>query len=158
MSEHLTSQNEAPRATPRNVANVLMGRKVVETAEIALPKAGDVIIRDGQELMYVPDLRWTKRVKDGKLVDVQVPYTYQQYYSHSFEDPVTHRWEPAPGHDGKFRLFDDAAALRMHGRIFTQDELEDLPNNLPDEDALFLESINGGRAAEYKEFYGQQNT
>jgi hypothetical protein len=106
--------------------------------------------------MFVPDLRWTKSVKEGKLVDVQVPYTYRQYYSHSFEDPVTHRWEPAPGHEGKFRLLDAATALHIHGRVFSQEELQDLPNNLPDDEALFLDSINGDRAVEYQEFLEQQ--
>lgn len=156
MTERFTPHNEPLQATPRNLAYAVLRRRGIESGETAQPKAGDVIIRDGEELMFVPDLRRTKRLIDGKLVEVRVPYTYRQYYSHSFEDPETDRWESAPGWDYKFSLCDDKVALLKHGRTFTREELKDLPDNLPTDDVLFLGKFGGYRVENYLAYLAQQ--
>ena len=42
--------------------------------------------------------------------------------------------------------------MRLEGRIFTVDELVNLPTSLPNETALFLVSPEGEAAAEYKQY------
>ena len=156
MNEQLIPQKETHQATPRDFAYFILRSKSIESTEAVRPKAGDVIMRDGVELMFVPELRWTRRLKDGVMVNVQAPYTYQQFYSHSFEDPKSHQWECGPGHDTKFSLFDDEAALRAHGRTFTSEELKDLPTNLPTDDVLFLGKFGDDRVEDYLIYLAQQ--
>lgn len=115
-------------------------------------KSGDIIERDGKEYILVPELRWAERWEDGRKISYQVPYTYRQYYAHTYEEPATGHRIPGPGWDAKFRLYDDNIAMLLHNRTFTKDELEDFPANLPNADCLFVSDPDGGRAMEYKEY------
>lgn len=153
MNERLPTEKPTGKATPLDLAKAVLRRnseaKVKEPETIA--KAGDVVERDGVTYMYVPSLRSSKKIVDGRYVDARVPHTYRQYYSHSFEDPRTGRWESAPGWDSRLRLRDGEVARRHHGRVFSEEELRDLPNNLPQDDALFLRPMDSYEVEEYLE-------
>jgi hypothetical protein len=155
MNEHVAPKTQKRNITPRDVMLAAMRHEYVESVTPLLPihyKAGEVIERGDETIIAVPKLRWTETITNGVCTKIQVPYTYRQYYAHSFEDPHTGRWEAAPGHDSKYRLTDATSAMRLHGRIFTVDELADLPTSLPDEAALFLASPESNAAAEYKRY------
>lgn len=64
-------------------------------------------------------------------IKIQVPYTHRQYYAHLFEDPDTGRWEAALGHAPTSRPTDATSTMRLQGRIFTVDELVNLPTSFP---------------------------
>ena len=154
MNEQLPAEKQTSKITPLDLANLALHRirNVENEAEIdPIVKAGDVIEQDGVKLMYIPEYYSSKKIIDGTYASVQLPYTYRQYYSHSFEDESTNRMIPAPGWDLRFRLQDNETTQRVHGRSFTAHELSDVPNSLPDDEALFLRPVDSYEVEEYLE-------
>lgn len=167
MSESAASTPEVSKkrsASPIDMARALKRLRGVDVAPVkpeavvedAAPKAGDIIERDGEQYMLAPVLRTVAEWKDGRQIFTQQPYTYRQYYAHTFEEPETGNRIPGPGWDSKFRLQDDELATIMHNRTFTKEELEELPNNLPETDCLFVSDLEGGRVEEYQHYLEQQ--
>jgi hypothetical protein len=153
MSEQLPVEKQKTKVTPLDLANAALQRKGIEASKPiqGFPKAGDVVERDGVKKMYVPQFFSSKKVVEGKLIDVRLPYTYRQYYSHSFFDEGTRNAIPAPGWDYVFSLHNRELTQNRHGRTFSEEELKDLPNNLPEEEALFLRPIDDYDVEEYLE-------
>lgn len=153
MNERLHPERQERKVTPLDLANAALRHKVVESAEFApeFAHAGDIVERDGNKGMFVPLLYSSKKVIDGRFSSVRVPYTYRQYYSHSFYDSGTGNTISAPGWDSRLSLYSDGIAQRRHGRTFTPEELKDLPSSLPDEEALFLRPIDDYSVEEYLE-------
>ena len=154
------------RPSPIDVARVIKRMRDMQPAQEPAapeaepvspePQAGDIIERNGMQYMLAPELRTTRRWQDGHIVYGQEPYTYAQYYAHTFEEPGTGERIPGPGWDSKFRLQNEGLAIELHNRTFTPEELQQLPNNLPDTPALFVSDLEGGRVAEYQEYLEAQ--
>jgi hypothetical protein len=152
MTEQLPAEKQTSKVTPLDFAQlVLRHEKAIEAEINHSPDAGDIVEQDGVKLMYVPEYYYSKRVTDGKYTDTPIAYTYQQYYSHSFEDESTNRMIPAPGWDVRFRLHDNEVAERVHGRTFSADELSDVPTSLPNDVALFLKPLDSYEVEDYLE-------
>ncbi|HET9411270.1 MAG TPA: hypothetical protein VFO38_00255 [Candidatus Saccharimonadales bacterium] len=159
MSEHFPYREDPFEAKPLDYAGETSSE---DLSDIDPPtpesRPGDAIERDGRTYVLVPELRWSERWEDGKRIPFQTPYTYKQYYAHTYEEPETGRRIPGPGWDAKFRLYDDKIAILLHNRTFTKGELENIPANLPDEECLFVSEPDGGRAAEYEEYLEKSTT
>jgi len=166
MIERISSDNSLRRVSPLDVARVVMQRRGVDLGEhLEAPAfspadhiAGDIIERDGKEYMLTPVLRTAEGWKDGERVYSKLPYTYRQYYSHTFEEPGSSRMVPGPGWDSRFHLYDKDTARLLHDRTFSPEELESLPASLPDTDCLFVSDMEGGRVAEYREYLEDINS
>jgi len=154
MNEQLPAEKQTRNVTPLDIANAMRRRKPIEADQTPVQvtaEAGDIVEHDGKQEMFIPLYYFSKKVVDDSLVDVRIPYSYRQFYSHSFVDEATGRTIPAPGWDSRHRLMDEDVALRTHGRTFTSEELVDLPNNLPSDDALFLRPLNSYEVDDYLE-------
>ncbi|MDB5163339.1 MAG: hypothetical protein JWO54_601 [Candidatus Saccharibacteria bacterium] len=149
--------------TPLEIAFTEAAQKLVEgpvtaqgastestSAETEGPKAGQIFERDGVKFGLNPSYYSRLVWKEGQRMYEDVPYTYRQYYSHTFymdggdDGPM----EPGPGWDSRWSLRDDESALDTHNRIFSNEQLRDLPHNLPNEICLFVRPYEANTEAE----------
>lgn len=135
--------------TPLDLAVSLAAKKLIETPlaspeltpsseEAEKPYPGQIIERDGQKFVLKPYLYSKPVWKDGQRTYEDVPATYAQYYSHTFyiNGGDSGPMEPGPGWDARHLLRDKEYVFKKHNRTFSDDELKDLPFNLPDEPYL----------------------
>lgn len=162
MIEKLPTDTKLPKVAPSplDLAKVVMRRRgagvdvatdsfrMEESLATTEHSAGDIIERDGRKYMLVPQLRTAERWEDGRRVYYKVPYTFREYYSHTFPEPSTGRVVPGPGWDSKFHLTDQKFAETVHGRTFSDQELSDLPTSLPNTDCLVVKDLEDDYAIE----------
>ncbi len=158
MNETFETPNEEikrPRVTPHDVARA--ARSIVLTQEQAPlsiePQPGDEIERNGEKFVLIPLTYYRRIWKDGQRTFEEVPYTYRQYYSHTFyvDGGDSGDMEPGPGWDGRRHLRDPENTQKRHNRQFSDEQIKDLPLNLPDDILLFVEPEDSFAVKEWRE-------
>ena len=154
MSERLSSPTDIPtgRPSPLDVMKAIKRRN--ERAQVPDRSAEEVIVDqephhdtdlvgiNGEYYRRVPQMRYTKRFNGQSIEEIEVPYTFREWYSHSFIDHNTGMQLQGPGWDSRFSLSNNESAMQLHGRTFNTEEFLDPAHNMPETPYYRLQRVD----------------